>query len=263
MFVASRVEFGDECKAAAAVLPHVIGNIETATGCGTIMRSSGVAVQVMVGDPVCQDDVIETAADGRIGIRFIDGTVFNLSHGTRVVLTEFVCDSDGNPHSALFEVTRGTFAFFAGQLAKTGSLRVDTPVGSIRGRAPGGGFGMLSLTALTFTIMSDVQAADPNATFLDEDNIRYKDLEHGVFELVTKELIPRHLFVWDPGETIELSRRGSSISVNQFANSAVRMDELHAAQQDVLANFAKGLVPKGASVLILKFERFWPVFLRS
>ncbi len=132
MFVASRVEFGDECKAAAAVLPHVIGNIETATGCGTIMRSSGVAVQVMVGDPVCQDDVIETAADGQIGIRFIDGTVFNLSHGTRVVLTEFVCDSDGNPHSALFEVTRGTFAFFAGQLAKTGSLRVDTPVGSIR-----------------------------------------------------------------------------------------------------------------------------------
>jgi len=247
MFVASRVEFGDECKAAAAVLPHVIGNIETATGCGTIRRASGVAAQVMVGDPVCQDDVIETAADGQIGIRFIDGTVFNLSRGTRVVLTEFVCDSEGNPQSALFEVTRGTFAFFAGQLAKTGSLRVDTPVGSIRGRAPAGGFGMLSLTALTFTIMSDVQAADPNATFLDEDNIRYKDLEHGVFELVTKELIPRHLFVWDPGETIELSRRGSSISVNQFANSAARMDELHAAQQDVLANFAKGLVPKGSS----------------
>ena len=67
MFVASRVEFGDECKAAAAVLPHVIGNIETATGCGTIRRASGVAAQVMVGDPVCQDDVIETTADGQIG----------------------------------------------------------------------------------------------------------------------------------------------------------------------------------------------------
>ena len=83
MLVASGVEFGDGCKAAAALLPQVIGNIQTAIGCGgTIRRASGIAVQVMVGDPVCQGDVIETAADGRIGIRFIDGTVFNLSRGT-------------------------------------------------------------------------------------------------------------------------------------------------------------------------------------
>ena len=74
----------------------------------------------MVGDPVCQGDVIETAADGRVGIRFIDGTVFNLSDSTRVVLNEFVCDFNGTSHSALFGVTRGTFAFIAGQVAKTG-----------------------------------------------------------------------------------------------------------------------------------------------
>ena len=48
-----------------------------------------------------------------------------------------------------------------------------------------GGLGMLSLTALTFATMSDVKAADSNETFLDDDNIEYKDLEHGVFELWT------------------------------------------------------------------------------
>ena len=190
MFVASRVESGDDVKAVAAPLPQVIGNIQTAIGCGTLRRASGIAVQVIVGDPVCQGDVIETAADGRIGIRFIDGTVFNLSRSTRVVLNEFVCDSNGTSHSALFGVTRGTFAFIAGQVAKTGCLRVDTPVGSIRGRAHAGGFGMLSLTALTFSMMKEVQAADPNATFLDDDSITYKDLEHGAFELVTKEADP-------------------------------------------------------------------------
>ncbi len=247
MSVASRVEPGDEGKAAAAVLPQIIGNIQTAIGCGTLGRASGVAVQVMVGDPVCQGDVIETGADGRIGIRFIDGTVFNLSRGTRVVLNEFVCDSNGTPHSALFAVTGGIFAFIAGQVAKTGSLRVDTPVGSIRGRAHAGGFGMLSLTALTFAMMKEVQAADPNATFLDDDSIAYKDLEHGAFELVTKEAIPRHIIVEDPGETIVLSKKGSSISVNQVANSASRMEELQAAQQDVLANFAKGPGASGSS----------------
>src|SRR6266567_807693 len=105
MLVASGVEFGDACMAAVGQLPQVIGNIRTAVGCGTIRRASGIAVQVMVGDPVCQGDVIETAADGRIEIRFIDGTVFNLSRDTRVVLSEFVQDSNGTSQSALFAVT--------------------------------------------------------------------------------------------------------------------------------------------------------------
>ena len=79
---------------------------------------------------------------------------------------------------------------------------------------------MLSLAALTFSMMREVQAADPNATFLDDDSIRYKDLEHGKFELVTKEAIPRHIIVEDPGETVVLNKIGSSVSVNQVANKS-------------------------------------------
>ena len=247
MSVASGVEFGDACMAARGQLPQAIGNIQTAIGCGTIRGASGIAVQVMVGDPVCLGDVIETAADGLIEIRFVDGTVFNLSRDARVVLSEFARGSDGTLQSALFAVTRGTFAFIAGRLAKTGSLTVDTPVGSIRSRAQGGGIGMLSFAALIFSAMKEVQAADPNVTFLDDDTITYKDLEHGVFELITKEAVPRHIIVEDPGETVVLSRKGSSVSVNEVANSPSRMQELQAAQQDVLANYAKGLGPSGSS----------------
>jgi VCBS repeat-containing protein len=247
MLVASGVEFGDACMAARGQLPQAIGNIQTAIGCGTIRGASGIAVQVMVGDPVCLGDVIETAADGLIEIRFVDGTVFNLSRDARVVLSEFARGSDGTLQSALFAVTRGTFAFIAGRLAKPGSLTVDTPVGSIRSRAQGGGIGMLSFAALIFSAMKEVQAADPNVTFLDDDTITYKDLEHGVFELITKEAVPRHIIVEDPGETVVLSPKGSSVSVNEVANSPSRMQELQAAQQDVLANYAKGLGPSGSS----------------
>ena len=133
--------------------------------------------------------------------------MFNLSRGARVVLNEFVRDSNGTLHSALFGVPRD-LRFHCRPGGKDGSLTVDTPVGSIRGRAHAGGFGMLSLTALTFSLMKEVQAADPNVTFLDDDNITYKDLEHGAFELVTKEAIPRHIIVEDPGETIVLSTKG-------------------------------------------------------
>jgi VCBS repeat-containing protein len=247
MLVASGVEFGDACTAAAGQLPQVIGYIQTAIGGGNIKRPSGIAVQVMAGDSVCRGDVIETTADGRIEIRFVDGTVFNLSRDARVVLSEFARDSNGTLRSALFAVTRGTFAFIASQLAMGGSLTVDTPVGSIRSRAQGCGIGILSLAALTFSTMKVVQAADSNVTFLDDDKITYKDLEHGVFELITKEAIPRHIIVEDPGETVVLRRSGSSVSVNEVANSLTRMQELQAAQQDVLANYAKGIGTTGSS----------------
>ena len=151
MFVASRVESGNE--GVLALLSQATGYIQTAIGCATLTRANGIAVQVRVGDPVCQGDGIETAADGRIGIRFIDGTVFSLSPGTRVELNEFVCDSSGTSHSALLAVTRGAFAFATGRVAKTGYLEIDTPVGSIRSRAHAAGIGSLSLVALIFSVV--------------------------------------------------------------------------------------------------------------
>jgi len=134
-----------------------------------------------------------------------------------------------------------------GALRHASSTAAQVMVGDPKSRAHAGRFGMLWLTALTFSLMKKAQAADPNVTFLDDDNITYKDLEHGAFELVTKEAIPRHIIVEDPGETIVLSRIGSSVSVSPSANTRARMEELQEAQQDVLANLAKGLGPAGSS----------------
>jgi VCBS repeat-containing protein len=222
---------------------EVIGYIQTAIGSGTLTRACDIAVQAKVGEPVCQGDVIETAADARVGLRFIDGTGFNLSGGARMVLDEFVCDSSGTSHSALFGVTRGTFAFTVGQVAKTGCLRIDTPVGSIRGRARTGGIGMLSLTALIFSVMKEVQAAEfssqrPLSDSLDDDNINPKDLQlNGVVELFMKD--GRHYSLDDPLQTVVVGGNGS---ISVVTNSATRMAELQKYQQDALASYALGTV---------------------
>ncbi|MCP3477249.1 VCBS domain-containing protein [Bradyrhizobium sp. CCGUVB1N3] len=226
--------------------PKIIGTVHTAIGCGILRRASGIATEVMVGDPLCLGDVIETSADGQIGIRFIDDTFFNLSSDARMELREFVCDPDGIACSALFTISKGTFAFVAGRSAKSGALTLDTPVGSIRGRIHTGGFGMLTLGALMFSMLKGAEAADANITFLDNDSITYKDVEHGAFELVTKEAIPRHIIVEDPGETVLLNKIGSSVSVNQLVNSMARMEELQAAEHDVWANLSKEIGPKGS-----------------
>ena len=243
MLVASSVELTDE---AVAIAPHqIIGIVQTAIGCATLARDNSAATQVSVGDPVCHGDTIETAADGQIGILLMDGTVFNVASSARIELSEYVYDPNGTVRSIVLAVTRGRFSFAAGRLGNGGTLTGDTPMGSLRGRSYSSGFGILTLAALTFSTMPDAHAADPDSTFLDDDKIDYKDLQHGSFELITKEAVPRHIIVEDPGETIVLNRIGSSVNVSQVANSAARMEELQAAQQDVLANLTRG--PTGSS----------------
>ncbi|KRR20558.1 hypothetical protein CQ14_11085 [Bradyrhizobium lablabi] len=128
-----------------------------------------------------------------------------------------------------------------GPLGRANGTAAQVVVDDQKSRADAGRFGMLWLTALTFSVTTKVQAADPNVTFLDDDSITYRHLEHGAFELITKEAIPRHLLVEDPGQTITLRSQGSSVSVTQSTNSAARMTELQAAQQDALATYERGL----------------------
>ena len=87
---------------------------------------------------VYQGDVVQTGADGRVGINFTDGTSFNLTSNARMALNEFVYDPNGKSNSTLFSLTKGTFTFVAGKIAKTGDMKIDTPVATmgIRGTTP-------------------------------------------------------------------------------------------------------------------------------
>ena len=99
---------------------------------------AGQAGQTKVGDLVYLGDVVQTGADGRLGINFTDGSSFNLSSNARMALNEFVYDPNGKSNSTLFNLTKGTFTFVAGNIAKTGDMKVDTPVATmgIRGTTP-------------------------------------------------------------------------------------------------------------------------------
>jgi hypothetical protein len=129
----------------ASVKP--IGKVVTTTGSVTIEHVSAVVVQAktspqadktQVGDVVYLGDVVSTGADGKIGINFADGTSFNLSSNARMALTEFVYEPNGKSNSSLLSLTKGTFTFVAGNIAKTGDMKVDTPVATmgIRGTTP-------------------------------------------------------------------------------------------------------------------------------
>jgi len=124
-----------------------IGRVVTATGAVTIEHAdaqviqanvSGQAGQTKVGDLVYRGDVVQTGADGRVGINFSDGTSFNLSNNARMALSEYVYDPNGKSNSTMFNLTKGTFTFLAGKIAKTGDMKIDTPVATmgVRGTTP-------------------------------------------------------------------------------------------------------------------------------
>lgn len=124
-----------------------IGRVVATTGSVTIEHANAVVVQAnisgqtsgtKVGDVVYLGDVVQTGADGRIGINFTDGTSFNLSSNAQMALTEFVYDPNSTSNSTLLNLTKGTFTFVAGDVAKTGNMTIDTPVATmgIRGTTP-------------------------------------------------------------------------------------------------------------------------------
>jgi hypothetical protein len=53
-------------------------------------------------------------------------------------MTEFVYDPNSQSNSTLLTLTKGTFTFVAGKIAKSGDMKVDTPVATmgIRGTTP-------------------------------------------------------------------------------------------------------------------------------
>ncbi|WP_183416445.1 VCBS domain-containing protein, partial [Limibacillus halophilus] len=107
-----------------------IGQVETLTGDAQATRG-GVLLSLDVGSPVFEGDVVQTGSDTKIGISFIDGTVFSLTSNTQIVLDELVYDPGGSDNSLLFNVVQGTFVFITGQVAPTGDMKVDTPVATI------------------------------------------------------------------------------------------------------------------------------------
>jgi hypothetical protein len=132
---------------AADIAANPIGKVVVATGTVSIERANamvvqasvdGQAAQTKVGDPVYLGDVVKTGADGLIGINFADGSSFNLSSNARMALDEFVYDPNGKSNSTFFNLTSGTMTFVAGGVAKTGHMKVDTPVATmgIRGTTP-------------------------------------------------------------------------------------------------------------------------------
>jgi len=133
--LAGHVEYA-QADGGAAAAAAVVGHVTKLTGTATAIRN-GVSIILNQGDNIDKGDVLQSGADSTLGVTVIDGTVFGLSSNARMVVNEMVYDPNGSNNSSLLSLVAGTISFVAGETAKHGDMKVDTPVATmgIRGTA--------------------------------------------------------------------------------------------------------------------------------
>lgn len=122
---------GQYAQAGATTGAAPIGQVETLEGTASVQRTDGTRVNLKIGDPVFQGDVVQSGPASKLGITFIDKTVFTLSEDARMVLDELVYTPGGSNNSMLINLVQGTFVFVAGGVAPGGDMKVQTPVATM------------------------------------------------------------------------------------------------------------------------------------
>ncbi|WP_194394087.1 FecR domain-containing protein [Bradyrhizobium sp. CCBAU 51765] len=112
----------------AAIEP--IGNVATVTGIATVIRDRN-SYPLRVRDDIYLNDVVQTSSNSSLGITFNDATTFNLSASAKITIDNYVYEDGGRQNSAIFDVGKGTVAFVAAAVAKTGDMKITTPTATL------------------------------------------------------------------------------------------------------------------------------------
>jgi VCBS repeat-containing protein len=146
--------------------------------------------------------VLQTGADSKLSVTFVDGTIFTLSAASRMVLDELIYDPNGQDNFGSFNLIQGGFVFIAGQVAKTGGMDVTTPAATM---------GIKGTTVLV-ELQTDNGVASAQVTLLrdpdgDVGRVELFDLGQNLIATIT-EANSSWIISTVEGETREVERTG-------------------------------------------------------
>ena len=107
-----------------------VGNVATLTGSATVTRNN-TTTPLKLKDDIFQSDVLRTSANSTLGVTFTDATTFHLTANAQITVDGFVYEEGGQKNGALFDIAKGTVAFVAASVAKTGDMRISTPTATL------------------------------------------------------------------------------------------------------------------------------------
>jgi hypothetical protein len=108
-----------------------IGNVATLTGSASVTRNNQSALPLKLKDDIYLNDVLQTSASSTLGVTFNDETTFNLTANASITVDNYIYEEGGKQNSALFDITKGTVAFVASAVARTGNMKISTPTATL------------------------------------------------------------------------------------------------------------------------------------
>lgn len=114
-----------------------VGSVSSVKAPASVTRD-GASRTVKVGDDIFQNDELSTGIGGALGVTFDDETTFTLQASASIKVDDFVYSKSGGGNKAAISVVRGTAAFFASQVAKTGDMKINTPTATLGIRGTSG-----------------------------------------------------------------------------------------------------------------------------
>jgi hypothetical protein len=118
-------------SAQPAASDEPIGNVATLTGTASVTRNNQSPVPLKLKDDIYLNDVLQTSVSSTLGVTFNDETTFNLTANASITVDDYIYQDGGKQNSALFDVTKGTVAFVASAVAKTGNMKITTPTATL------------------------------------------------------------------------------------------------------------------------------------
>jgi hypothetical protein len=108
----------------------VVGSVKTAQG-GVVARRGTDSIPVREGMHLMLNDILQTAADGRVGVILQDGTRVSLGPNTELRVDRFIYQPVEGKFGLVLRLGRGVLAYISGRIAEfsPGSVSVETPVG--------------------------------------------------------------------------------------------------------------------------------------
>jgi hypothetical protein len=108
-----------------------VGQVATLQGMATVTRGNAPPSALNVKNAIYKKDVLQTGANASLSVTFDDETTLSLTANARIVVNEFVYEGGAKGNKALFHIARGTVAFVASFVAKTGDMTISTPTANL------------------------------------------------------------------------------------------------------------------------------------
>src|SRR6266436_2597607 len=217
--------------AGTAPAAKVVGHVVKTTGSASVVRN-GVTIDVNNGDTVYQNDVVQTGSGSTLGLVLIDGATFNLTANARMMLNDLTYDGTSTSlltlvaasasNTSLFTLVQGAASFVAGQVAKTGDMKVATPVAviGIRGTA----------------VILDISSTDGKVSISVVDQ---QDGQTHAVQVFNSVPVAGQPGVWTAGDLIgTVSSNGPALTVAPAANFQVVVQESNKTTAQVAQEFS-------------------------